>query len=254
MSMSVLFYFSYYLFEAYRGHDRKKNTFLFLIGAFLATEFHFSYALTFLYLFILFWDKKKIVIAAIIVNVFGFSAFGITRINLIMDFITKYIPRFQSAFTRLRKVSFNITDGVHLYRLKTTFIFYVLLFISYAIVVSINKTLQFKEDSDSKNNISNEIGSFVLKMNIVTIFCLPLMAISMEIYRIQRDLLLMDYTYLATILITSAGHNSFFDLKLYFSNIKVLFIGLVLSIYYLYIEVIYGNINTVFLPLFHMTR
>lgn len=253
ISMAVWFYFSYYLFEACRGNDKRKNTIKYLIGVFIATEFHFSYALTALYVLIIYFDKKKLSITALIVNAIGFTTFGLMRINALMDVIASVIPKFQSVFLRLRSVSVLATDTNYAYRIRTTAIFYLILLVAYIMLIPINKSLNAKK-GDSDMDINYEMAQFMFRLNIATLIFFPLIAISMELYRFQRDLLLIDYTYLAVLLFTSKKIRKFGVFQFSFSYLKILIIGLVSACYYLYVEAIYGNINSVFLPLFHMTR
>ena len=249
ISMSVWFYFSYYLFEACRGYNERKNTIKYLIGVFIASEFHFSYVLTALYVLVMYLNKKKLVITACIVNALGFTAFGLTKINAFMD-VFSALSNFQSAFLRLRGESVLVTETMYLYRIRTSALFYIFLLISYILLIPINNLQNVKTGNNFNLGFSEALGQFVFKLNIATLCFLPLLSISMELYRLQRDLLLIDYTYLAVLLFTY----KFGAVRITFSNIWVIGIGFILAFYYLFIEAIYGNINTVFLPLFHMTR
>jgi len=254
VSMAVWFYFSYFLFEAYRNVDRKKNLVIYAVGVIIATLFHFSYALSLLYILVIYLNKKKIGIIALVVNIVGFTAFGLTRINALMDVIGNLMPNYQFILSRLRNGVLLFSDFNYTYRIRTMSIFYVILLILFVLLQRNSKMIDSLENSEKASIKTRELAEFVFRLNMVTLIVFPLMAISMELYRLQRDLLVVDYTFLSSLLFSRKKNGNHRFLIINVSNLKILSMGLIISIYYLYVEAIYGNINAVFLPVFHMIR
>lgn len=85
-------------------------------------------------------------------------------------------------------------------------------------------------------------------LNILSAVLFPFMLYSMEIYRVQRNLLLINYAVSSDLI----GKKALHDGKLRVSSAVLILFCIVISVYYLTFDCIYWNYESVFAPFFKL--
>lgn len=240
----VWVYFSRYLFLAINGKisEKNKNIIKYLIGVIITSSIHFVFSFTILYILIAFVNEKNIK------KFIGSLAFTLVILSLVLQKITSIInvlastgfPIFVAISSKFRDYGDNFAEGDFQMRIYIVIIIYILMFIC----------LFYLMVAYRKNNIDNySLLYFVLGITVISILILPLMRYSSDIYRVQRNLLVLYY-----ILFSSFRNNKVLIIRettrLNYINFGALFLSILLAFSYFYIEDIYWYYDSVFRILF----
>ena len=93
----------------------------------------------------------------------------------------------------------------------------------------------------------NMLG-YMLLLNIMSAICYPLMMHSMEFYRLQRNLLIIDFIAIQGFI----KRTSMLRYKLYLGDVLINILLIILAFYYLFFDSVFWNYDTVFAPLFRL--
>lgn len=241
MAMCIWIYFSKYLYLSVQKQFVGKNTFLYLIGVVLATLVHFSFMYTAIYIFLITirFDSIKSIffnVFSLIIIIFGVNKFP----NILSSLNNTGISSFQLASSKLGDYTLNFNVGDTNARLKVTILFFILIFGAFFVL---NKNA-------NETVFSKRYYLFIVKL---TIICFPILFIissaSMEMYRIQRDLLPMYYILFAILL-----DNEYVIEKketVLLQNIKIYVFAVGVALFYFLVESFIWNYISVFKPMFH---
>lgn len=241
VAMCVWVYISKYLYKATIKHSFDRNAWIYLLGVFIVSLIHFSFIFTAIYVFIVFLNVyKSRNIAFIFIGIIFSVGFMKYFMNL-MNFLGKSgIESFQTALVKINDYTANYNIGSANARLKATAFFYIIIFIVFLLVYK-----------NAKNNFSNSVYNYYLFIVKLTIVSLPLIFIinySMEIYRMQRNLLLMYYILFALLYRKKVSNQRN---VISMQNLMINVISIVISLFYLLTEAIIWNYDSVFKVMFH---
>lgn len=234
VAMCVWIYIIQYLYKAVEIGKFERNALIYAIGVLIVSLIHFSYIYTILYLMAIFLKKGSF--KSLIKSGFIFLIlFGV------ISNISKLIPLFSnSSFEGLRQTSTAFSNYSANYveesansRLMLTIIFFVLIFLILLI---------YKNSSVDKSYYW-----FVVKLTIMLLPILFLINYSMEIYRMQRNMLIIYYILFAVI----DKNYSFRYSNVKWKNDLMPVISLIPAIFYLITESILWNYDAVFKMMFH---
>ena len=240
-AMSVWLYFSKYLYQAYNNRDRnfKANLVKYCFGVFLSMGIHTAFACTFIYIFVILFPINLLLFITIFAIVV-FNSIGLTAIKILltnMQFSNNNFFRFIYAKFVAYSISFDADNTIK--RIYLTLIFIVLFGVGIMLIINFRKKNSKKEFNFLK---------FVISLNIINLWLIPLFFLSMEFYRFQRNLILLDYIAFQMFL----DVDGFYKLKQKVCNIVLFAAVFVLAFYYLYIDAIHWNYDVVFSPLFRL--
>ena len=240
IAMSIWLYFLKYLHLAYSSDEKRGvHLLIYLLGCLLSTGAHFSFVYMFLFTFVVLLRDKNIRIRTVLIGiVISLIVFNVDY--LIGLFNKSNLPFF--AITTGKFIDYRMTFNQHnmLVRMRYT----VEVFVIMEILLQFCKYLSKKHDDNS----SDEYIGFLTKILFLSFFSLPFMKYSLEIYRIQRNLLILFYIFFA-------------KMNCYEENKKRMLIvraepytimGLLLSNIYLILDSIFGNFEPVFRTLFRI--
>ena len=246
IAMSVWIYFSIYLFKAYSNDEKKKNMIFYCAGVILATSFHFSFIFTILFVLVPMikgGDKPRILRAAIAVAILTVI---MNRADSVIMRLSKGNARFQQYFDY--KLSFyNKISKVNKIQAKQVEViaFFLLIFACFLMMW----IMSAKRDMEDKRR---QLLEFSIILSIISIVLIPFMKYSMEIYRVQRNLLVIYYVLMAEWvpgrLLVKNNDKFIFKLSLPY------FFAILISGFYLYVDTIHGNFGAVFRVLFKFYR
>lgn len=239
-AMIVWLYFSRYLYLSTIKVDVKKNVLMYSIGVLLSSTIHYSFLFTALYVLLAFVNKDNFPKLAIsLTGIFVILTF---IINNLMTIISKLsltgISMFNVLYSKIQDYRLNYDVGSADARKYVTVIFYIIIFLVFVFI--------YLSNGNKNNLIKKESFNFVMGVTALSVMIIPLIDYSQEIYRIQRNLLILYYSIFACAFdnkIIEYGKLKIFRLIFVFINISVAF-------YYLYIESIHWNFDTGFRILF----
>ena len=243
-AMAIWLYFSRFLYDAY---VEKKNTnsvnvaliWKYILGVFLAMSIHVSFAITIVYLLIIFMDTKKMVVLGIIMATVSCLSANITSV---LGSLAKQLSRTGGIFYFVydKFIAYSYTNSNNLIvRLQLEIIFFGL--VTFIFLVRRNKgLLKLKYQF---------LPNFMFDLNIVVLIIIPLMFFSTVFYRFQRNLLVIIYSVLANALVDS------FVIKRIQKgrDIITFLVSLAPAFFYLLIDAIIWNYDAVFMKLFWMS-
>lgn len=232
VAMCIWIYFSTYLFKATKDHKFNKNAVIYLLGVLITTMIHFSFMFTVLYILVIFLDftkLKNICLSIISIVVVLLGLLNLT--SLLQNLGDTGISSFQLASLKLNDYAVNYDSGSASARFKVTVLFYVLIAVIFILIY--------------KNIIYiKSYYTYIIKITIMSLLILSIISYSMEMYRLQRNLLILYYIMFAM----SLDNNGSFLLK----NIKISTLSLLPAIFYLYFDSIIWNYDSVFRVMFHL--
>lgn len=241
VAMCVWVYFSQYLYKAAVRHSFDKNAWIYLLGVCIVTLIHFSFMFTAIYVFVIFLDitNFKSIIFSFISIIFVIILFS--RFTGLMQLLgDSGIGSFQTALEKINDYGVNYNTGSANARLRVTIIFYFVLFFIFMCVHSNVKRSQM----DWVHNYY----LFIIKLTIVSLPLIYIMNYSMEIYRMQRNMLVMFYILFALLF----EKNKCVPTKtLSLSNLKIDGFAIIVSLFYLLTEAVIWNYDDVFKVMFH---
>lgn len=238
IAMILWFYFSRYLYELYLGKNKIYNTCLYLLGVTIAAGFHFSFVIMYVFILIPLFDLKKIVSLSAI-----FGAVGVLSFNGVFETIINIMSNHNFAFFRqiLSKIhdyTANFNVGKMQTRLLVTLILYIIML---AALIGIYLLKKFKKVENQNYPLE-----FLINLDCAVAIIFPLMPYSMEVYRVQRNLLLMNYAFMGMFVSKKLIVNG----KLRVISLLYTLFCIGISFYYLYIDCIYWNYENVFCQIF----
>ena len=241
LAMAIWLYFSRYLYKAYINDNRKKNIMIYIIGVVISSLCHVSFVITLFYLVVLILDTKVLVIISSVICVLGVTSlvFLSSIINNISNWIIKKNIFFMKFIeSKIFDYSLVTTQG----GINTRIILEVLFFLIWAFCWGIVNVVYIHRYCSK----TSKLLYFVMNLNIVIIIMLPLLIISVEIYRFQRNLLILNYAAISTCL----RCNRESKLKINVFNFIILLCSCCVAFFYLYVDAILWNYENVFMNLF----
>lgn len=243
LAFSVWIFFARFLYLAYLKQNTIKNVLWYMLGVGIAALFHASFAITALYVIILLVDTKKLFVIIGWVGIL--SVMSSVYIVKIMDVLSSWISMQQFAFmkfvySKIFDYSLSYNGKSVSTRMYLEIIFFVLLM---AVFWRIRLTSNYKTSEKNRTFMK-----FVMSMNLVAMTMLPLLFLSVEFYRFQRNLLIMDYALFGSMLY----RRSLLESKIKASEFVIGIYALIPALFYLYIDAILWNFEHVFLNLFHI--
>lgn len=239
IAMAIWFYFSKYLHWAYLGIRKRHNICIYILGVAIASGFHFSFVITSIFVIIVWLKLNRILL---LVAFIGLNSFAIVRTN-IMDCLIEIISK--SRINILVSISSKINDytaNFNQHRMETRLNLTVAIYICIVIML-----MCIYHTKKRKKNIQNKRWiEFLIMLDIGMAIIFPFMQYSPEIYRVQRNLLLINYAVVSVGIPAHSAYNGKLNVKNMLSEI---FCGIIAGVY-LYFECIYWNYNTVFAPVF----
>lgn len=230
LAMCVWLWFARYLYQAYVDkYNRKKNLIYYLIGVVLASSIHASFWVTFFFIFIVWIRDKKLLIGGIIF--FAVTAIGMLNVfEVVVNWISKSNNVFAvGIYEKYIAYSISYDSGATKLRIELSIVF---LTLSLAMFL-------FAKCKKTTNALT-----YIMDLNLVFLYIVPLMFFSMEFYRIQRNLLVLDYCFLSKVICNN------FSLKR--GAVKDYFIVssmLIMALFYLLVDSVFWNFDSVFKPL-----
>lgn len=240
LAMTIWLYFSRYLYLAFINQNKKqlRNILLYLVGVMISSYIHIAFLATALFVIIPYIKIKSLLIVSVCMNTLFLSLKSFNLLELIMKKISSLNGSIFNIIY-IKYVAYKIAfqaDATNA-RLYLTIGFTVILLIC-ILVIFILKIIKYE------NNI---MMNFMIALNVTFLFLLPLFFFSMEFYRIQRNMLIIDY-----IALSNGMTSSSFRKKIKVTNIVIGVLILIIAYYYLYIDAIIWNYDTVFVPLFKL--
>lgn len=237
MAMAVWFYFSRYLFKAYLGESKSYNVCIYLLGVTISVGFHFSFVIMYFFALVPFIKIKKILILICLIAVMLGLMFGTNIIDYIVEMISKSDAAFfVTIISKFKDYKANFNYG----RMRTRFIITLALYVG--MIVMLWFIYLFKKKS--KLEKENYAIQFLIVFDIIIAVIFPFMLYSMEIYRVQRNVLILNYAIVAAF----TRKKVMSDGKIHLISVLSICFCLIISIYYLCFDCIYWNYEDVFVP------
>lgn len=242
MAMCIWVYFSKYLYLAYQAGKFDKNAVFYLLGTTIAVLVHFAFLFSYIFIFSIYIKDKGIRSGLKVICILGILLIGFNNIpflRLLMS--SSNISILQMTASKFNDYGLNYNLKSASARLKSTVFFFVLIFIVFLIIYLLMK---------SNKMCLPELYKFVFSVTVISLLILPLLQYSMEIYRIQRNLLVIYYVLIGYLL-----NGSVFDVehkKMYISRWLYCNLGVVVSIFYLLFDSVIWNFDSVFKVLFKL--
>lgn len=237
----VWLFFSRYLYKYYLSH-KKDDLVKYFFGVILASSIHFVFLFTALFILAAFITKKNlfkfIFSFGVISTVLGVM---VTKIQSIVSILAATsISTFVLLANRFQIYGANYKLESAAARREVTIIFYVLIFLVFFIV-----RLFMRSD---KELLPNQLFNLVILITLISVIIIPLMTYSQELYRIQRNLLLLYYIMFAK----SLDHDifNFSNMKLNIARLSIFICSILVAMFYLYFDSIYWNYDSGFKVLF----
>lgn len=235
---AILIYFFKYLF---RKETDKYWWIKYLLGVFLAGSIHPSLFVMIIFVLVPIISVKTITLIVIAINAVSLiiGSFGLIRrlvnmlagihIPIVSDILAKYI-----AYSYLYYIG----------RVNNRILYMIIPFFLFLCIWGVINIAYPNKNLDIRRGFM----SMVLKINILILILIPLLSFSVEFYRIQRNMLI--FIYIITAEYSKKGLLEYRKLRIVeFSNILI---SVAIAFFYLYIDVILWNMDTVFCPLFHL--
>lgn len=243
----VWIYFSRYLYLAINGkkESKTKNTFLYIVGVIIATSIHFVFSFTILYTILIFINTKnfrKFIWS--LVAIFLLLFLCMRKITIIIRILASTgFPTFVTIAGKFQDYGANFNGGDYVQRNYIVLLVYIFMYI---IMFFIYRSLR-----NQPNENQFKLLNFTFGVTLISMLIIPLMIYSSDLYRIQRNILLLVYILYAhfrnfKILILSERA------KLNYINFTVSFLTVSLAVIYFYIEDIHWYYNSVFRILFRI--
>lgn len=247
LGMIIWLYFSKYLLEFKYSND-KRNLILYLLGVVLASSVHFAFLFTIIYVMVAFINNKNVIkFVASISCIFVSLVLLLKELSPISAILaaTK-LPPFVLLASKLQAYNANQNIGSTSARRMIVILFYVLIFAILLILGYVIKKSEIKK--------AEELYFFVIQITTISLIIIPLMSYSQEMYRIQRDLLLLFYAFFASLLSNKTIINEGRHLHLNLLNCYLLISSVLVAYFYLYFDSIYWNYQEGFCVLFKILK
>lgn len=241
IAMAIWFYFSRYLHLAYIGKRKRYNMCIYLLGVAIASGFHFSFVITSIFVIIVWLRLNKIIMLAVFISLSSFVVLRTNIMDRLLGIISKtHINILVNISSKINAYTANFNQQRMETRLKLTLAVYICILLMLMCIYFIQKR--------KKNVQSKHLIEFLITLNVATAVIFPFMRYSMEIYRVQRNLLLINYAIVSVGIPAKIVCNG----KLNVNNmLSKIFCGIIAGVY-LYFECIYWNYGVVFKPVFKL--
>lgn len=240
MAMCIWIFFSKYLYKAMQGNQLGKNVFMYMIGVFISTLVHFSFMYTVIYVFIVFMkvdNFKHTFISIISLITVSLLVKNLQPILNLLNF-----GSFRLATSKINDYEINYNIDSADARLKVTVLFFVIVLLLLMVTFkTMNYTL-----------LSKQYYLFVTRITVLTLPILFIINFSMEIYRIQRNLLPMYYILLAMTMNQNQVNPTKKHLSIPLRNAIMCLISISIALFYLLTESVIWNYDSVFKMMFHL--
>lgn len=235
--------FSRYLYEYYLSH-KKEDLFKYFLGVILATSVHFAFLFTALFALVAFINENNLFkFVFSFGTVFAILMAFVSRIQSIVSVLASTgISTFVLLASKFQVYGANYKLGSAAARREVTILFYIMIFIVLTII-----RFFMKRD---KSLLPEKLFHMVVLITAITIIIIPLMMFSQEIYRVQRNLLLLYYVMFGNSLNTDILN--FKNLKLDTGRLSIFICSVLVAMFYLYVDSIYWNFDTNFKILFKL--
>lgn len=243
-AMAIWIYFSKFLFNAYKEkratHIVKREELLkYVLGVFLATSVHVSFAVTIVFVLIVFIDMKTtFVLGGILILVSYLSPNIIGVLEKMAKQLSLLGGIFNIVHEKFIAYSHTISLGSVTTRLKLEIIFFVIITF---ILIYLKRSKYIFKELDYQISVD-----FMYSLNVIVLTFVPLMYFSTEFYRFQRNLLLIIYSVLANALVDSFAFKRI-QKK---GDIVISVVSLTPAFFYLLVDAIIWNYDSVFTKLF----
>lgn len=246
LAMAIWLYFSRYLYRAYISRIRKEkwiNALYYVVGVFLSTFVHISFGVTIIAVAILFVDTKVLIIVASVLCTIGLLLTDRTW-RFIVDLFSQFSGVSNTVLQAVygKFVDYSYTIKVHSVSQRILLeVIFMVMFLGICWIIRKCKVFKKKEQEQ-------EFWKFIVGLNILILCLAPLMYFSTEFYRFQRNFLVLDYIAFAKFLYSYTALKR----KVALSDIIICGSSLLPAIYYLLIDTVIWNYETVFQQLFKM--
>lgn len=240
LAMAIWLYFSRYLYLAYMNQNKNqlRNILLYLCGVIISSYIHLAFLATALFIIIPYVKIKSLLIVSVCINIFFLSLKTFNILELIMKKISSLNGTlFNIIYIKYVAYKIAFQADATSARMYLTVGFTVILLCCIFVIFIIKRKIYE----------TNFMMNFIIALNVTFLFLLPLFFFSMEFYRIQRNMLIIDYIALSNGMTVLS-----FRKKIKVTNIVIGGLILIIACYYLYIDAIIWNYNTVFVPLFQL--
>lgn len=239
----IWLFFSRYLYEYCLTHS-KNDLLKYFMGVILATSIHFAFLFTGLFSLIALINKKnlfKFIFSFGIV--FAVLAFMVSKIQSIVSILASTgISTFVLLASKFQIYGANYKLESAAARQTVTLLFYALIFTVFLII-----RLFMKRDNTL---LPEQLFNLIVLITLMSIIIVPLMTYSQEIYRIQRNLLLLYYVMFGKCL--SYDILNFSRMKLDIGRLSIFICSILVALFYLYFDSLYWNYDSGFKILFKM--
>lgn len=240
MAMCIWVFFSKYLYKAMQKDQLDKNVLMYMIGVFISTLVHFSFMYTAIYVFIIFMKVDNF--KHTFISIISLMAVSLLVKNLqsILNLLNFGSFRFATSKINDYELNYNI-DSANA-RLKVTVLFFAIVLLLLMVTFkTMNYTL-----------LSKQYYLFITKITVLTLPILFIINFSMEIYRIQRNLLPMYYILLAMTMDQNQVNPTKMHLSISLRNAIMCLISIAIALFYLLTESVIWNYDSVFKMMFHL--
>lgn len=239
----IWLFFSRYLYEYCLTHS-KNDLLKYFMGVILATSIHFAFLFTGLFALIALINKKnlfKFIFSFGIV--FAVLAFMVSKIQSIVSILASTgISTFVLLASKFQIYGANYKLESAAARQTVTLLFYALIFTVFLII-----RLFMKRDNTL---LPEQLFNLIVLITLMSIIIVPLMTYSQEIYRIQRNLLLLYYVMFGKCL--NYDILNFSRMKLDIGRLSIFICSILVALFYLYFDSLYWNYDSGFKILFKM--
>lgn len=237
-AMIIWLYFSKYLYLGTIGQDKKKNILMYCVGVLIASTVHYSFLFTYLYVLLAFVNKENLYKMLLSLGgVLIIVTMVMKNLTTIIDKLSKTgIAMFGILYSKIQDYKVNYDIGSADARKYVTILFYVIML---AIFIYIYITGQHKL-------MRQGTYYFAVGITLISVMILPLIDYSQEIYRIQRNLLILYYSVFAYNFSDKLIEHG--RLKIFRMVFEIIILGM--AFFYLYVESIHWNFDTGFRILF----
>ena len=176
IASSVVLYSFHYL-----NKENKNNKYIYTILIVLATLMHYSTIFYFLFCIIFFVDSKTIRKYSLI-----FFPISILFQGIIFRFVNIFIPS---------DITGRYSDGLNISYI-TLFMYIIYLFI----IILLLQYSKANKGNDEDIKISNDEQDIIIDINYLMLFIVPFIMSSLEYFRIQRGIMILNYIVILSIL------------------------------------------------------
>ena len=246
VAMSVWIYSMQFLIDAYSANKskQKKLIVLYCIGCLIATGIHYSFLICFLYVLVI-PLKKRGTFDLIKIGIF-ILAFKILIDNFLENLVVLLsktgIELFNLLQFKLYAYSINYNAEAAKARVLVTLMCYAIIGLFF-VYFKLSKKKNYSVES-----IEKTYASFSVRIVLLSAVCIPLISNSMEMYRVQRNILLILYVLIALV----TGNNAISKGRLKIKSFTFFLLGLGIAMCYLLFDSIIWNFDTVFRSLFRI--